>query len=141
MTDLAGNPVAAGSIGTFFNSISSSSPSPTPTPSSPHATSVINLVHTKKGLKSVTVAFDSPLVSASANIRSHYRVLAGVKKRGKTVYKKVLVVRSATYDPVSHTVTLGLAKPFKGTVQVTVLEGIQGADGVSTSGDFMAVVH
>ncbi len=141
VTDLASNSVATGSIGTFINAISSPSPTPSPTPASPHATSVVKRVHTKKGLTSVTVAFDAPLDPASANVTAHYRLLAGVKKRGKTVYKKVLVVRSATYDPVGHTVTLGLAKPFKGTVQVTVHGGIQGANGASTSGDFMAVVH
>jgi len=37
-------------------------------------------------------------------------------------------------------VTINLAKPYKGVVQVTVHGGIVAADGASSLGDFTAIV-
>jgi hypothetical protein len=37
-------------------------------------------------------------------------------------------------------VTLNLAKPYNGAVKVTVLAGIPGADGASSTTDYSAVV-
>ena len=70
-----------------------------------------------------------------------YRVFAGVKKRGKTVYSKALKIRNVSYNNTMHSVTINLAKSFKGAVQVTVEAGLTAASGVSTSSGFVKVVQ
>ncbi len=44
------------------------------------------------------------------------------------------------YDSTTDTVTLKLAKPSKGPIQVTVHTGVAATNGLSTRGTFTAVV-
>jgi hypothetical protein len=80
----------------------------------------------KKGLAAITLAFNESLDAGSANSAGQYTVLGGVKKKGKTVYTKVLAF-TVKYDDGKHSVTVQLAKPFKGSVQVTVRAGLRSA--------------
>jgi sugar lactone lactonase YvrE len=117
------------------------SPTPTPTPTpAPHATAIAAGARTKKGLSSITVAFDEALNSGSATSAGNYSLLAAVKKGRKTTFKKPVAIRNATYDAGAHRVTINLAKPFKGAIQVTVHGGIKASNGASSSGDLTQVV-
>jgi hypothetical protein len=70
-----------------------------------------------------------------------YSVLGAVKKRRHTVYSRGVVIGSTSYDPGARTVTINLAKPYKGTVQVTVRSGLVGANGASTTGTFVSIAQ
>ena len=98
------------------------------------------MVHSKKGLTSVSLAFDEALNPASANNLGLYRVLGAVKKRGKTVYSKALKISRVSFDGNAH-VTITLAKPYKGAVQVTVFGGMKASSGVSSESASMIVVR
>jgi hypothetical protein len=63
-----------------------------------------------------------------------------VKRRGKIIYKKNVRIKTMSYDSIARKVTLTLARPQKGAIQVTVHGGLVAANGASSSGDFTAVV-
>ena len=102
----------------------------------PYVTSVSNQTNSRKGLTSITVAFDEALDAVSAEDGDLYVLDLATKKRGKTVYQKQVRLRSIQYNGQSHTVTLLLAKPTKGRFQLDVREGIMAADGGVGSGNF-----
>jgi hypothetical protein len=106
----------------------------------PHATRVSATGHSRKGLTSITLAFDEALAPTSATNSALYSVLSGAKKRGKTIYVKSVPIRGVTYNGNAHTVTILLAHPFKGSVQVKARGGIMAANGAASQGDFTAVV-
>jgi len=106
-----------------------------------HVTGIAGVVQSKKGLTSITIAFDETLNPGSAENMGFYSdVLGAVKKHRKTVYTKGVPIRGVTYDGIAQTVTITLAKPYKGAVQVMVLAGIVGTNGTSSSGAFSTVV-
>jgi Ca2+-binding RTX toxin-like protein len=111
----------------------------TPT-SPPHATGVIAANHNRKGLISITVAFDEALNPELVNNPGLYSVRGGVKAHGKTVHGKTVRIRAVNYDDTAHTVTINLARPSKGLVQVTIRPGIVAADGRASDGSFSALV-
>ena len=90
----------------------------------------------KKGT-SYTITFAAPLNSQSASNLGLYRVFEGVtkvvKKHKETLYTKALKIKSVVYNPGPASVTITLAKPYKGAVQVTIEPGLEAADGASTS--------
>ena len=90
--------------------------------------------HTRKGLVSITAAFDEALNPEFLNSLSLFSVLGGVKKHGKTVFSKSVLVNGFHYDDTAHTVTITLAKPFKGIVKATIRPGVVAANGASSSG-------
>jgi hypothetical protein len=96
--------------------------------------------HSKKGLSAIAITFSDSLDAGSARNPGLYRLFAGVKKRGKTAYTKALGIGSVAYSDSTHTVTINLAKPFKGSVQVTVEPGLTAAGGSATSSSFMTIV-
>jgi hypothetical protein len=106
----------------------------------PHVTGVTIVGRSAKRVASIALLFDRPLDPWSASDRTLYRVLSGVKKRGKWVATKPVPIRSVRYDDVARSVTIGLSRPIKGTVQVTALRGIVGADGASSLGNNVVVV-
>ncbi len=110
-------------------------------PPPPVVTGFAGVNSSKKGLTSVTLAFNGALDPDSANNPGLFSVRGAVKKRGKTVYTKVLHLKGVRYDDNSHTVTISLAKPYKGPVQVTVLGGIAGADGASSLDDTTMILE
>jgi hypothetical protein len=98
------------------------------------------LSHTKKGLTSITVGFNEALNSVSASNQGLYRVFAAVKKHKKTVYTKKVAIRSVLYNSNTHSVTINLANPHKGAVQVMVEGGILATNGTSSGSPFVTVV-
>jgi hypothetical protein len=114
-------------------------PTPTTTPTPPHATGIVGVTHSRRGLTAIAVAFDEALDPGSAVNLSLYSVLGAVKSHGKTVFSKGIAIRGVNYDSNAHTVTINLARPFKGAVQVTVRAGIAATNGTSSSGSFSAV--
>jgi hypothetical protein len=101
---------------------------------------VLGTIAVRQSKKSTayTITFAAPLNATSANNASLYRVFEGltkiVKKQKHTVYTKSLKVTTAVYDPGTNSVTINLARPFKGAVQVTIEPGLEAASGGSNSG-------
>jgi hypothetical protein len=93
---------------------------------------------------SYTITFAAPLNPGSASNLSLYQVLQGVtkvvEKRKQTVYAKALKIKTVVYEDGPQSVTITLARPYKGAVQVTIGPGLEGADGASSSGVFTRVV-
>jgi hypothetical protein len=116
------------------------SPTPTPPPVLPSVVGVVAVTHTKKGLTAITVSFSGSLDPKSAIDLMHFEALGAVTKRKKTVYSKGLWIKSAVLSGGTR-VTINLAKPFKGGVQLTVRAGIVGTNGATTLGAFVVVVH
>ena len=94
-------------------------------------------VSSKKGLTSFTVSYNEPLSSSSASSSGLYQVFAAVtkivKKHKETLFTKALAIRSVSPNSTSSTVTINLAKPFKGRVQVMVQGNITAGNGASNS--------
>jgi hypothetical protein len=90
-------------------------------------------------LTAITVGFDEALDPGSVANRALYRVLGAVKKHRKTLYTKGVSIKGISFDGNTR-VRINLAKPYKGTVKVTVHSDILATDGASSSGDFSAVV-
>jgi hypothetical protein len=105
----------------------------------PQATGIAGLVHSKKGLTSITIGFNEALNATSAEALVLYRVRGPVKKHKKTVYSKPVKIKGISFDGNTR-VTINLAKPHKGAVQVTVLPGIVAANGAVGNSSFSAVV-
>jgi hypothetical protein len=84
-----------------------------------------------------TITFAASLNAASANNLSLYQVFGGVtksvKKHRQTAFTKPLRIKTAVYDPGTTSVTISLARPYKGAVNVTIEPGLEAASGASTS--------
>jgi hypothetical protein len=98
------------------------------------------VAHSKKGIAQIIIGFSEDLIPGSATNRRFFSIASGVKKRHKLVFSKRVKIGGVTYDGTAHRVTLKLAKPHKGRVQVTVRAGLVAADGMSSASDFTAVV-
>jgi virginiamycin B lyase len=111
------------------------------TPMSPSITGVVSVTHSKKEITTIVLDFSEGLDPGSAGNGSFYSIASGVKKRHKLLFAKNVKIAGVSYDGNAHTVTLKLAKPFKGKVQVTVRSGIAATNGTSTQSNFTAVVR
>jgi predicted outer membrane repeat protein len=109
-------------------------------PAAPTPTEVVGAGRSKKGLKAISIIFNEPLNPGSVGNRNLYSLHGGVKRRGKIIYSKNLRVKTISYDSTARGVTITLSKPHKGAIQVTVHGGIMATDGLSSHGDFTAVV-
>ena len=93
---------------------------------------------------SYTVTFAGPLNAASASNLGLYRVLVGVKKVVKkhkqTVYTKVLKIKTVVYNAGTNSVTITLAKPYKGSVEVAIAPGLEAANGAATTTTIVTIV-
>jgi hypothetical protein len=105
----------------------------------PQVTGVVSASQGKKGLTGITVVFDEALDANVVNDRALFQVLGAVKKHRKTVYTKSVRIAGITFDGQSR-VTIKLAKPHKGAVQVTVLAGLRAADGASSTNEYAVVL-
>jgi streptogramin lyase len=101
----------------------------------PGLTGFVSVTHKRKSITAIVLGFDESLVPASADTRTFYSLTGGVKKRHQLVYSKVLRIGGVSYDTNAHTVTIRLARPFKGRVEVTVHSGILATNGTSTIGE------
>jgi hypothetical protein len=106
----------------------------------PAVAGVVSVPHSKKGITAIVIGFSEALDPSSAGNPAFYGLASGVKKKHKLVFSKGVKISSVSYDGNAHTVTLKLAKPTKGTMQVTVHRGVSATNGLSSSGDFTAVV-
>ncbi len=105
----------------------------------PQVTEVVSASQDKKGLIGITVIFDEPLDANVVNDRALFNVRGAVKQHHRTVFTKAVRIKGISFDGQTR-VTINLAKPYKGAVQVTVLAGILAADGASSTTDYSAVV-
>ena len=75
--------------------------------------------------------------SSAASNSGLYEVFAAVtkivKKHKETLFTKALAIRSVSLNSTSSTVTINLAKPFKGRVEVMVQGNITAGNGASNS--------
>jgi hypothetical protein len=94
-------------------------------------------VSSRKGLTAFTVDYNEPLNSGSAHNTALYRVLGAVtkivKRHKETLFTKALAVLGVTPNSSGNTVTINLAKPYKGEVQVTVQGTVTASNGASSS--------
>ncbi len=107
----------------------------------PSVAGIASLVHSRKGLTSITIAFNEPVYPPTAENPGLYRVLAAVKKRRRVVYSRRVRIKGLRYDAGTHTVTINLQKPYKGAVQVSVQGEIEGTDGASANVTFSTIVR
>jgi hypothetical protein len=101
---------------------------------------VVSVEHSQRGITAIALGFNESLEPNSAGNPGFYSLAAGVKKRHRLIFTKNTKISSVSYDSNAHTVTLKLAKPAKGKMQVTVHGGILATNGLLSSGDFTAVV-
>jgi sugar lactone lactonase YvrE len=110
---------------------------PPATTKSPPQVVGIAPVSSKKGLTSFTVSYNEALNAGSAHNSGLYHVFKGVtkviKKHRITVFTKALAIKSVSPNSSATMVTITLAKPFKGTVEVQVQGTVTAANGVSNS--------
>jgi hypothetical protein len=107
----------------------------------PRVTGVVAVTHSRKGITSIILGFDEALDPGTAGTRRFYSLATGVKRHHKLVFRRGVKIGSVSYDGTAHAVTLKLTKPHKGLIQVTVRAGIVAVDGVSSVGEFTAVVR
>src|SRR5262249_15130196 len=111
-------------------------------PTPPQVLGSVGVIQSRK-VTSYTITFNTPLNSASATNVALYQVLQGVKKVVKkhkqTLYTKPLPIKTVVYNPGPNTVTITLAKPYKGRVQFAIRRGLEGADGASGNNMNMVV--
>jgi streptogramin lyase len=112
----------------------------TPDQEIPPTITLAKFTDTKKGLTTIVLHFDEAMVPGPASARTPYSLASGVKKHHMLVYSKAVKIRSLSYDANAETVTITLAKPFRGNVQVTVRAGIVATNGTSTQGNASMVV-
>jgi hypothetical protein len=86
-------------------------------------------------------AFDEVLDATSLDDLGLYSVLEGVRKHKQIAYRRPIRINGVSYDDHTHAVTIGLARPTKGVVQVTVRPGIKAVDGRVSLDDFTAFVR
>ena len=120
-------------------STTSPTPAPTPTPTStpPKVIAVAGL-SSRKGLTAFTITYNEP-VTGSATSTLLYHVFEGVKKVVKkhkeTVFTKLLGITSVSPGSGPNAVTINLAKPFKGLVEVAVQGTVTAQNGASSAID------
>jgi hypothetical protein len=112
-----------------------------PTPPGPPTVAALGRTHA--GLTSITVGFGVALDPGSATDVARYLVRGAVPDRpaGGGVFRARLGIKSVGYNAAAETVTITLARPHKGPVQVTVRAGLLAADGAATTSDFVVAVR
>jgi hypothetical protein len=101
---------------------------------------VVSVTHSKKEITAIILGVSVPLNPASASNRGFYSLDSGIKKRHTLVFSKPAKIRAVLYDSTADTVTLKLAQPSRGPLQVMVHAGVMATDGTSTRGNFTDIV-
>jgi hypothetical protein len=107
----------------------------------PQVLGVIEVQHVKKKVSAVTIAFNQAMVPASVNNAALYSVFGGVPNRGRVVFSKKLKIQTVLYDEADDTVSISLAKPYRGQVKVSLDGIIDATDGVARVTAFSGVVR
>jgi hypothetical protein len=110
-------------------------------PTPPQVVGAPSVAKSKKGVTAISIGFNEPLVPASASSLGFYHLFKGVKKEHKTVYAKPLQIKSISYVSSSDSVSISLAKPFKGLMEVVIDGAIEALDGATSVIDYSAVVR
>jgi hypothetical protein len=107
----------------------------------PRVLGVVEVQHVKKKVSSVTIAFNEAMNPGSAGNSALYGVLGGVRRGKRMVYSKKVKLGTVSYDEGAHTVSVSLAKPYKGQVRVSVDGILEALDGVTGASAFSEVVR
>jgi streptogramin lyase len=89
-------------------------------------------MRTRRGLTGIIVAFDQPLDPSSAANLGLFVARGGVPRRHRTTYVQRLQVR-VSYKQGAISLTVMLARPYRGPVQLTIGAGLRGATEVATT--------
>ena len=116
------------------------SPAPTPVPP-PKAVSIASLIHVRRKLTEIVVAFDGALAPASATNAAFYTLAQGKHARSGLVFKGHLHFRDVTLLSGAKLVSIRLAKPTAGPLQLTVHPGIGAASGPAVRETYIVVVQ
>jgi hypothetical protein len=96
-------------------------------------------VSSKKEFTALNVTYNEP-VTNSASSTALYDVFGGVtkviKKHRETLFSKSLRIKSVGPGTTSSAVTINLAKPFKGAVDVTVNGSVSAQNGATSDINF-----
>jgi hypothetical protein len=111
----------------------------TVTGNSPEPPTIVALGRSHAGLTSITLSFGVALDPGSATDVERYLVRGAVPDRATGVFRVRLAIRSVRYDAAAQTVTVRLARPHKGPVQVTIGAGLLAPDGASSTSDYLVV--
>jgi hypothetical protein len=125
------NAGAAGAPGVVFN-LTNIGP--------PAVMGVVAAAHSSAGIDQIVVGFSESLNPRSATNRRFFSVVSIMPKRRKIGSSKPPRITNLFYDPTTDNVTIGLAKPIKGMLRVTVFGGISAASGMSSHGTFTTIV-
>jgi hypothetical protein len=106
----------------------------------PGVTGVVSATHSTRGITQIIVGFSEDLIRGSATNRRFFGIASGVQRRHKLVFSKRVKIGGLSYDATAHQVTIRLARPVEGMVQVTVRRGIKATDGMPSQDVFTAVV-
>ena len=109
-------------------------------PTPPRVTEVVAATNSRQEITSIRLGFDEAMHPGTAERVGFYSLTSGVERGHQFVVSKVVKIAGVSYDATAHTVTLGLARPQKRTIRVTVRAGLVAADGMSSFSDFTAVV-
>jgi hypothetical protein len=108
----------------------------------PAVTGVVAVTHSTRGITRIMLGFSEDMIPRSATNRRFFSIAAGVQeKRRGLVFSKRVKISGLSYDGAAHQVTIRMAKPVTGIVQVTVQGGIRATNGLSSHGRFTAVVN
>jgi hypothetical protein len=99
----------------------------------PQAMSIVSVVHTSGKVSGFTIVFNEALEVAAADSVRFYQVKPGTRKGTRVVYGNPVTIKAPVYKAGSTKVTIRLAKPVTGPIEVIVLSGIVGADGVAST--------
>jgi hypothetical protein len=100
----------------------------------------VGITRSSHGVTALTITFNKALNPGSATNRGIYSLEGVVRNRGRLVVAKHIAIRGAQYDDSSHAVTLILAKPYKGKLEVRVEPGLVAATGATSSAEFVEIV-
>jgi Calx-beta domain len=114
---------------------------PPPELVAPRGLGVVEVQHVKKKVTAVTIAFNEAMNPGSAGNSALYSVLGGVRRGKRMVYSKKVKLGTVSYDEGADTVSISLAKPYKGQVRVSVDGILEALDGVAGSSAFSDVVR
>jgi hypothetical protein len=98
----------------------------------PQAMRIVSVLHTSGKVSGFTIVFNEPLEVASADSARLYQVKPGTRKGTRVVYGNPVTIKPPSYKAGATSVTIRLAKPVAGPIEVIVLSGIIGADGIAS---------
>lgn len=106
----------------------------------PMPLSIAEVDRSPKGVTSIALAVDAPLDVGTIKSTHLYHLLGAVQENGQPVFRKKLEIRSVSASARNHTVTIALARPYQGMIEVTVQGRVKRPHGSSGVGPFSIIV-